>query len=78
VTLDEDDWMSKVHGYLRNLGRVDLLIPREKRHVTDRVIAHLHVSSVDTLGLFFYPRVKSVQNRGKDVELRIELAEALF
>jgi len=77
VSLLESDWLQKVHEIICENGQAKLVIPQNLKTQICKSISELHVTPVDTNGLFFYPRVKSVQYKQELVILTVELAEAV-
>ncbi|WP_068546534.1 protein DpdJ [Thalassotalea crassostreae] len=77
VSLHETDWLSQLHELIREHGVAKLVIPQKLKTNICKAISELHVTPVDTNGLFFYPRVKSVQYKKESAILTIELAEAV-
>ena len=57
--------------------RVNLLIPKEFIEQLHTIIATIHICPVDTNGLLFYPRIKSVNYETTNIVLTTELAEAV-
>lgn len=77
VSLLETDWLPQLHDLISEHGQAKLVIPQNLKNQICKAISELHVTPVDTNGLFFYPRVKSVQYKKESAILIIELAEAV-
>ena len=77
ITIEESDWLIKIHEILAKEGKIDLLVPRENNNEIASIIAIIYVTPIDTHGLLFYPRVSLVKRKLNKTMLRIELAEAI-
>ena len=77
VTYEENNWLPRLHDALINDGRADLLLPREMSNDLSSIIATLHVTPLDMLGLLLYPRIYSIKRQMNNVVLRVELAESI-
>jgi len=77
IEYTDDKWHVKLHEKLVAHGRVNLLIPKEFIEQLHTIIATIHICPVDTNGLLFYPRIKSVNYETTNIVLTTELAEAV-
>jgi superfamily II DNA or RNA helicase len=72
---EKDNWLAHVHHAIDTDGQVDLVLQRSSFGEMTSIVATLHVSPIESRGLTFFPRVRSVIRRGNELRLRIELAE---
>ena len=70
-------WLEAVHQHLDREGSVDLVVDREDSNSIPNILATIHVEPLDTHGLFFFPRLKSVSRVADHIRLRLELAESV-
>lgn len=72
----EESWLN-VYNAIRQFGRVDLVIERQKINQISNVIAHLQTEVIDHLGLLLHPRLIGVRRVRGQILLRVEMAEML-
>lgn len=71
-------WHDELHKLLPKYGRVNLLVPSEAFGELNNIIAALHTRAIDTHGLLVYPRIVKIEHKGRNIIVRIEIAESVF
>lgn len=75
VPANNTDWLRQVHDELRKQGNVNLSIDISENGRIVKLLTLLQLQPLDAMGLFFYPRVVSVERQESCLVFRIELAE---
>lgn len=78
VSLNDKDWLGQLHSIISEKGRVILRVSRQEKSSISKALAQVHSTPVDTNGLFFYPRLKTIKNKSGCIFLTLELAEAII
>lgn len=78
VFLKDQHWFNELHRLLSENGRVGLVVERKQKGNISDALSKIHSTPVDTNGLFFYPRLKTIKNRPGQILITLELAEAII